>query len=96
MYTLPVGITELKGNAGDVLVIPNPFSSMAVIKFSNTANLMYTFNLFTVDGKEVYRVSTKSDNIKLQKGKLQSGMYLFKLAASENAEVIKFGKIIIE
>lgn len=96
VYTLPVGITELKGNAGDVLVIPNPFSSMAVIKFSNTANFMYTFNLFTVDGKEVYRVSTKSDNIKLQKGKLQSGMYLFKLAASENAEVIKFGKIIIE
>ena len=67
-----------------------------MLKFTNADKATYKFNLFTIEGKLVYATSTTTDFIKLQKGTMQNGMYLYKLVDTTNSSDAKYGKIVIE
>lgn len=73
---------------------PNPLTSYTWVEFENH-NKMLTFSLFDINGRLVRKVShINSNKIKVERGKLESGLYLFQLHSG--ADILGTGKLLIE
>lgn len=77
-----------------ILVYPNPFSTSATIKFSNTNHEIHYFQLFSSRGEKVFSLNNIiSDQITLNRNNLKSGLYFYRLM--KESEIISTGKIVI-
>jgi len=77
-----------------VQVFPNPFDESAVIALPKEVKNA-TIRIFDTLGKEVKRLEQKgSEQVVLKKGKLKSGMYLYRVENEDGR--YKTGKIVVE
>lgn len=89
------GITEY-GSAGfSVNITPNPFHTQALLSVqhaqSDLRNLQFV--LFDVFGKEIQNISFTSQNLKIERGNLTAGIYLYKVIG-ENGNYVS-GKLVV-
>lgn len=75
-------------------ISPNPMNSSSIIQFNPNENEL-NFELYDVNGKLVYIKKVTEQQLILEKGNLESGMYLYKVSNSDNTKV-ENGKLIIE
>lgn len=77
-YGIYVG-SNLIFTDNNISVFPNPFENDFDIKFQNNSNDLVKIEIFDLTGKVVYMMETKSNNLKLSRGSLNSGVYILKL-----------------
>jgi N-acetylneuraminic acid mutarotase len=91
------GIQEMDKLRTSVQVYPNPMENYAVVKFEEESLNAFSdisFHLFDITGKEVFRKSSLSSNeFRIERNDLSSGMYVYKLLANNNP--VASGKLII-
>jgi Secretion system C-terminal sorting domain len=84
----------LPGIENEILVIPNPFSESAVVKFNYDSG-NYTFLLYSINGQLVLEIENiNSNQITVEKNNLKEGLYFFQLR--NDYQIIGSGKLIIE
>jgi hypothetical protein len=88
-------VMEVQTSVAPAIIFPNPFSKSAVLDLSkNTAKELVTFSLFDFLGKEVMHLETTENKIEIERGNLESGMYLY--SVSKNSQFIQMGKVVIQ
>ncbi|MCF8296806.1 MAG: T9SS type A sorting domain-containing protein [Saprospiraceae bacterium] len=88
-----VGVNQLVINNQELVIYPNPASGFIIIEFNELQHQDCIFELYNNLGRKVMeRVLKKGENkYQLSTGKLESGVYFYKLEAGESFN----GKIII-
>ncbi len=82
--------------AMNVSVYPNPFSDVAVLEFTPTANEVYTLTIIDVQGRVVQNYSNiSSGRVFIEKKNLNAGMYFFELLNSKT-KIQARGKIVLK
>jgi hypothetical protein len=80
-----------------VQTYPNPVTDELTILFDGNNNSSFSIELYDISGKQIY---TKSDispaNSSIDLSELNNGLYIGKLISSENHEVIKELKVVIQ
>jgi Secretion system C-terminal sorting domain len=75
-------------------LFPNPITEDAVLMFKNPKNENHTFTLFDSQGRIVRSITgIKSEQVKIKKENLITGLYLFRLSNSKTSVT---GKLMIE
>ena len=78
-----------------VSAYPNPFTQNTTIEFDNHSNESYTCVLYDLFGKEIRTIKNNgSSKIKVDRGNLSAGTYLFQLQNDHGA--ISNGKLLIQ
>ena len=87
------GINELDGNSYSLLAFPNPFSSTTQITLSQTYHNIL-LSVFDIQGKLVAQNQyQETNNIILNKNKLNNGMYFLKFVLDEKE--VATGKVVV-
>ena len=73
----PLGVESLKYVRKEMLAYPNPFSDNCELRFANAETGNFTFTLFDVTGKLIFRENKLEGNSYLIKtDKLEQGIYI--------------------
>lgn len=89
-----LSVTDTKTDKTTVQVYPNPTQDEAVVSFKNNPNHLYTFTLYTIDGKVVKtleNISTSEFKINIEH--FSKGTYIYKLSSKN--ELIGTGQLVI-
>ena len=85
------GVTELITDGSPVRIYPNPSSSNMILKFDNENNDNFVLNVFDQQGRLVKTMNEiRSNEIKLERGNLNSGLYFFILTSNQKNITGKF------
>ena len=91
-----LGVAEKQNYLTRVAVIPNPVKTTATLRFSLNLKSGVTLKLFDLSGKEVWKSpaqellsGTHEISLDVQQMGLQAGTYLLKVAANNNARIVK-------
>ncbi len=95
VYTIPVGIADVKPDVNNVRVIPNPFTKEAMLAFDNRNNEEYRLSIFNIAGEKVMEQVVSSGLVTLKRDQLNSGLYLYELKQVSGGNVLH-GKFVIE
>jgi hypothetical protein len=89
----PAGVEE-ETNQFTSLIFPNPFSISSTLKIENHKVHNATLSIYDISGKSVRTItSINSNNIEIDKGNLEDGIYFYRLTNGEGE--ISSGKFII-
>ena len=94
LENVTTGVAGLLSKNSTVAFYPNPFSSSTTIEINDFKNSFSVLYLFDIAGREVYKKQITNRKTEIQKGSLNSGMYLYKVVSGGNS--IASGKIIIQ
>lgn len=90
---LVVGTEENNINS-DYNLFPNPFGETTTLVFKNENHQTHTLTIFDNLGRAVRCINNiQSDSIEIQKGTLESGIYVFKLSNSKGFAIT--GRLIV-
>ena len=90
----PLGVgVQVANNKNDITIYPNPFTSQTTISFSETQKNT-TIKIMDVVGKEIKTVLFSGKSLILEKGEMQSGVYLLQIT-DENKNVVN-RKVVVE
>ncbi len=82
-YT-PVGIDEMSLETLESAIYPNPFSDFTTLKINSSAPSIYSLKIFDVVGTLVNEINNiTTDELKIEKGKLTSGIYIYRLISKD-------------
>jgi hypothetical protein len=87
--TIIEGINS-KGNTSEVNVYPNPFKDDLLLEFNDESKRM--INVFNSQGSLIYSTETNSNNIKLDLGSLNSGIYFVQTMDMDGSSVKRIVK----
>lgn len=88
-------ILEPEINTDQVIIFPNPMNNSSIIKFNNPSQEKFEIKLFDFSGQLVRTIKCISNGeIVINKGNLNSGIYLFNL--SNNFKTHYSGKLLIK
>ncbi len=91
----PVGIAEEIENAVSSFVAPNPVTTTSTLYINAKTQQTYSLKFFDVLGNTVNEINNISTNeVKIEKGKLSEGVYIYKLYNKQNT--VAKGKLIIQ
>ncbi|MFK7904075.1 MAG: FG-GAP-like repeat-containing protein, partial [Chitinophagales bacterium] len=76
-------------------IYPNPFSDYTSIEVSNLPKGNYRLQVMGILGRKVRELDLKSGKVDLERGGLESGLYLVKVLEEGSLEVIGSEKIIV-
>lgn len=89
----PAGVTELISDS-ESLAYPNPANENISIKFENDAKDNFSLNVYDQQGRLVKTMNEITTNeVKLEKGNLNSGLYFFTLTSNQKNLQGKFNFI---
>ena len=88
-----VSSNDLKIADSEIRVFPNPMSDIAFIEIENESNRIYSVQIFDLTGKSVRTEKFNSNQHKIEKENLNSGIYFYQIE-NEN-QILKTGKLII-
>lgn len=89
---LTVDISE-KVNSNAISVYPNPFNERTTISFSNVMR-MPVVKVYNLQGQQIQvKTSVFTDRIVIERGSLNSGLYIFEL--TDDSKTIATGKLFI-
>lgn len=92
---LPTSTSNLQYSTFNLQLFPNPLTTQSKIIFSNSKKENFLFTLYDITGRITKTISTSSNQLVLEKGNMQSGVYLFSLKNTSTSETVN-GKIIIQ
>ncbi len=79
----------------DVIVFPNPFNTSSTIKISSGITLENAvMKVYDLCGREVRTVSINNSETKIEKGNIQSGIYIYNVI--NDKKIIKNGKFVVK
>jgi hypothetical protein len=85
------GITT-KTTGKDLLIYPNPASSMLTVDFTNTGNTLRHLEIFNVDGKMMTSLTPAGDKVLVDVSEYPSGFYFVKVTTNSSVAQGKFCK----
>ena len=88
-------VEEQSKQTDKVNFYPNPFSQTAKIEFDNKNNETYQLQITDITGKQIQTQKSNRNAMIIEKGKMQSGMYFYKLQNTKSGESFN-GKFVIE
>lgn len=91
--TCTVGINEYASANTDLLIYPNPASTIINISLEGSNNQAAIITLYDATGRSVKNISTTSTNLSIDRGELRSGIYFIDVMIG-NKRLTK--KIILE
>ena len=96
-FTTNVSVEPVEGENQliEVKVIPNPFTTQAIIQISGIENYEgLIFDLYNLNGKKVLKSLNNTDNyFEISKNDLSPGIYIFNIV--QNNKIIARGKLVI-
>lgn len=78
-----------------VLVYPNPFTEYAIFDLGDEQGQNYTFELFDLEGKQLYQQTFTHSQFRLERSLLATGVYLFRIGTDRPGTAAVTGKIIV-
>ncbi len=89
-------VTSIDEGAGPLQlgVSPNPMGDFAIIRLENEDYQNGLFQLFNLQGKQVRTYEFSGNELRIERGDLQSGMYLFEVQA--DGVLLGNGKLMIK
>ncbi len=78
-----------------VQVYPNPFVDYAIFDMGEATVQTHTFQLFDLEGKQLYQQTFTGSQFRLERSLLVSGVYLFRIGADRPGSKAVAGKIIV-
>lgn len=98
-YKLTFGTTGLTAvqstfvlGDGDYVLYPNPANSTSLLQFDNKSAFTATMSLYSIDGRLVSSMNTKSDKFEINTAFMPMGIYLFVLTTKDN---VRKGKLLV-
>lgn len=91
---IPVGISESIQVGDGVFFYPNPMESIGYLSFSNSKSEPMLMELFDIKGQKVSAQETNGSILEINRNKLSSGLYLFRLV-NKTSGIVNTGKISI-
>ena len=86
-----LGTPEIESLSENIQLYPNPFDSE--INVAHTFNQTMQFELYSLEGKRIYKYEITNMNSKIEMPALQTGIYFAKVK-SENGDVLLVKKVI--
>jgi uncharacterized repeat protein (TIGR01451 family) len=91
---IPVGLNDLAPEKSSAIVIPNPASEKALLRFDNIAGNAYKLNIYSTSGKLMYADKTSTGEVILKLNKFSTGMYVYELMPFGNGKTYR-GKFVV-
>ncbi len=88
------GLNSETGNKNHVNLFPNPIQSESALTFNNESQDEFKLEIFNMLGKLIYSEQTCRESIKIVKGYLGSGTFIYTL--TNNNKIVNRGKILVE
>ena len=88
---IPTGVINFKNIEGSLSIRPNPATDFAVISFDNDLRKDLTILIRDIVGKEVYKETTRNNNLILTREILSNGVYM--VTVNDATGVLARGKI---
>ena len=95
VYSIPVGLNETNNENFNVIVMPNPATENALLRFDNIKNKSYKLSLYSLIGKLVFSHQTNSGEIVISLKDFTSGIYIYHLTPDGEGKTYK-GKLIVK
>lgn len=92
VFVNPLNTIELGINSS-VQIFPNPMSDYIVVEFSGFSIDNLRMELYDAEGRVVRKANISGQRTEIQRGDLQSGLYIYRLL--ENNQPLGHGKLII-
>jgi len=87
---------EAFGSDYSIRVFPNPFSDYTIIEVEGLLQGNYRLEVMDILGRKVSELkSMESGKWKIERGELESGVYLFRVLSSER-KLVGSGKVLVE
>jgi hypothetical protein len=93
-YPKTVDVKKIKNNYFSSIVSYNSLENDCNIRFENSLNTMFTFYLYSIEGRLKFKLFTQNSEIRFNTTLLKKGLYLYKLVGKQNE--MSFGKVIIK
>ncbi len=90
-----VGVETLEGKYA-INVYPNPFSDYTMIEVEGLPQGDYRLEVLDILGRKVQILTLENGKARLERGKLESGVYFFRALEKGNLEEIGGGKVLVE
>ncbi len=87
------GVSSIYPDPVQATIFPSPFNQSATLIMTGTGNLEQEMKIFDMLGKEVRNVKFSGQELKLDRGSMMDGIYLYKIISKD--QVIAAGKFII-
>ncbi|MEZ4884985.1 MAG: FG-GAP-like repeat-containing protein [Chitinophagales bacterium] len=94
---------EVLENGASIRVYPNPFSDFTTIEVNGLPQGNYQLQVMDILGRKVRELKLENfsqnlgkGKVRLERGKLEAGMYFFRLLEKGNLEIIRGGKVFID
>lgn len=79
---LAIEVINFPGNRA--LVLPNPSTETATIKYKNADKLLHTLRLYSITGAQILRLEGRENTFTLDTSRLESGTYIFTISEGDN------------
>jgi len=86
----PVSVWHYSNDPLNAQILPNPFSTQAVLTFNNPLHAQFQLLVLDLNGNLIQTQQTTDASFNLEKQQLSSGMYLFKLTGDAVSQTGKF------
>ncbi|MEZ4884979.1 MAG: choice-of-anchor L domain-containing protein [Chitinophagales bacterium] len=87
---------EVLDNRYSIRVFPNPFSDFTTIEAEELPQGNYRLEVMDILGRKVRELKVDNGKMNLQRGDLESGLYLIRVLEENSNEVLGSGKVLVE
>ncbi len=87
--------SQILDNGYSIRVYPNPFSDYTTIEVEGLPKGAYQLEVIDILGRKVQTLILENGKVRLERGKLESGVYLFRIG-SIGGEYVRNGRILVE
>jgi hypothetical protein len=90
----PLSVATITDSDNGILIYPNPFSTTATIRISDSNSTDYKLVLFDVLGRIAGSIHLQSTSAAIHRGNLESGIYFYEL--KDGKKIAGKGKLVIQ
>ncbi|MFK7904780.1 MAG: T9SS type A sorting domain-containing protein, partial [Chitinophagales bacterium] len=87
---------EIFNSDYSIRVFPNPFSDYTTIEVSNLPQGNYRLQVMDILGRTLKELKMENGKVILERGGLESGLYLVRILEEGNGRVLGSGKVLVE
>ncbi|MEZ4884986.1 MAG: FG-GAP-like repeat-containing protein [Chitinophagales bacterium] len=87
---------EVLDNRYSIRVFPNPFSDYTTIEVDGLPQGNYRLEVMDILGRKVRELKVENGELQLERGSLESGLYLIRVLEEGNGRILGSGKVLVE